>query len=222
MSITRSAPFLSTTVGKKVVMAATGVILLAFVAGHMIGNLQIFLGAEALDHYAVFLREFLHGAGIWIARVVLLTCAVLHIWSATALTLGSWAARPVRYRMVQHVESTYAGRTMRWGGLLLGAFIVYHILHLTVGRVGLAFEEGRVYQNVVAGFRLWPVSLFYIVAQAALGLHLYHGAWSGLQTLGLSHPRWNPLRLAVALAFALVIALANISIPVAVLAGWVK
>ena len=204
------------------VMAVTGVILFAFVIGHMIGNLQIFLGPEALDHYAVFLREFLHGAGLWIARVVLLTSAVLHVWSATALTLGSWAARPVRYRRVQHVESDYASRTMRWGGLLIGAFIVYHIMHLTLGRVGLPFQEGQVYRNVVAGFQLWPVSLFYIAAQIALGFHLYHGGWSMLQTLGLSHARWNGLRFAVSLAITLAVVTGNILIPVAVLAGWVR
>ena len=222
VSLTRSTAFLSTTVGKKVVMAVTGVILFAFVIGHMIGNLQIYLGAEAMDHYAVFLRELLHGAGLWIARVVLLTSVGLHIWAATAVTLGSWAARPVRYRRVRHVESTYASRTMRWGGPILAAFVVYHIMHLTLGSAGLPFEEGRVYRNVVAGFRLPLVSLFYVVAQIALGLHLYHGGWSMLQSLGLSHARWNRLRFAVSLAVTLLVVIGNVSIPVAVLAGWVK
>ena len=222
ISLARPAGLLTSTVGMKAVMAVTGIVLFAFVIGHMVGNLQVFLGEAALDHYAVFLREFLHGAGIWIARVVLLSCAVLHVWSATALTLGSWAARPIGYRQVRHVESTYASRTMRWGGPLILAFIVYHILHLTLGRAGLPFEEGHVYRNVIAGFRIWPVSAFYIVAQLALGLHLYHGGWSMLQTLGLSHARWNRLRFALSLAFTLTVVTGNIMIPVAVLAGWVR
>jgi succinate dehydrogenase / fumarate reductase cytochrome b subunit len=220
--IRRTPSFLASTVGMKVIMAVTGAILFAFVVGHMIGNLQVFLGAEALDHYAVFLRQFLHGAGLWIARVVLLASVGLHIWSATVLTLASWAARPVGYRRVRHEESTYASRTMRWGGPLLAIFVVYHIMHLTLGRVGLPFQEGNVYQNVVAGFRIVPLSLFYIVAQLALGLHLYHGGWSMLQTLGLSHARWNRLRFGLSLALTLVVVIGNTSIPVAVLAGWVR
>lgn len=222
VSLTRSAAFLSTTVGKKVVMAVSGLILFGFVIGHMVGNLQVFLGSAALDHYAVFLREFLHGAGLWIARAVLLASVVLHIWAAAAVTLGSWAARPVRYRKMRHDESTYASRTMRWGGPILAAFIVYHIMHLTLGRAGLPFEEGHVYANVVAGFRIWPVALVYIVAQLALGLHLYHGGWSMLQTLGLSHARWNRLRFMLSMAFTLLVVIGNLSIPVAVLAGWVR
>jgi succinate dehydrogenase / fumarate reductase cytochrome b subunit len=189
---------------------------------HMIGNLQVFLGPEALDHYGVFLRELLHGGGLWIARAVLLACVVLHVWAATALTLGSWKARPTGYRRFQPRESTYASRTMRWGGPLIAAFIVYHLMHLTVGNAHPQFEEGRVYHNVITGFQVLPVSLFYIVAQVALGFHLYHGGWSLLQTLGLSHPRWNPLRFAASLAFTLLVAGGNILIPVAVLAGWVR
>ncbi len=218
----RPASFLASTVGMKMVMAVTGVVLFAFVIAHMIGNLQVFLGEEALDHYAVFLRTFLHGMGLWIARFVLLTCAVLHVWSATALTLGSWKARPTRYRVTAHRESTYASRTMRWGGVIVGAFIVYHLMHLTFGNVHPDFIEGKVYHNVITGFRVWPVSLFYIVAQVALGFHLYHGGWSMLQTLGLSHPRWNRLRFAASLTFTLLVAGGNILIPVAVLAGWVR
>jgi succinate dehydrogenase / fumarate reductase cytochrome b subunit len=221
-TIARPASFLASTVGMKMVMAVTGLVLFAFVIAHMIGNLQVFLGQEALDHYAVFLRTFLHGMGLWIARFVLLVCTVLHVWAATALTLGSWKARPTRYRMVAHRESTYASRTMRWGGPIVLAFIVYHLMHLTFGNVHPNFIEGQVYHNVITGFRVWPVSLFYIVAQVALGLHLYHGGWSMLQTLGLSHPRWNRARFAASLAFTLIVCGGNILIPVAVLAGWVK
>src|SRR5262249_2028446 len=218
----RPAPFLGSTVGKKVVMAVTGLILFGFVVAHLIGNLQVFLGPEALDAYAVFLREFLHGAGLWIARVVLLAAVVLHIWGATSLTITSRKARPKGYREYRARESTYASRTMVWSGPILLLFIVYHLLHLTFGTVHPNFVEGRVYHNVITGFRVWPVTLFYVVAQLALGLHLYHGGWSMLQTLGLSHPRWNRLRFAVSFGFTAFVTAGNILIPVAVLAGWVR
>src|SRR5262245_28463653 len=127
--------FLGSTVGKKVVMAVTGLILFGFVIAHLIGNLQVFLGAAALDAYAVFLREFLHGAGLWIARIVLLAAVVLHVWSATSLTITSRKARPLGYRTFQPKESTYASRTMMWSGPIVLLFIVYHLMHLTFGNV---------------------------------------------------------------------------------------
>ncbi len=211
-------------------MAATGVILFGFVTMHMIGNLQIYLGPEAINHYAVFLRTFLHGGGIWVFRAVMLGSVCLHVWAATMLTIDNWSARPVGYRRTKHIESTYASRTMIWSGPILALFVVYHILHFTVGAVqgttaGFSdgkFIEGDVYHNVIAGFQVIPVSVFYIVAMLALGLHMYHGIWSMLQTLGLSHPRWNRLRMAFSTGMALLVVLGNISIPVAVMAGWVK
>ncbi len=215
--------FFASTVGKKVVMAVTGVFLVLFVIGHMIGNLQVYLGAEALNHYAELLRELLHGGFIWVFRAVMLAAAVLHVWSATALTLGSWAARPVGYRRRQrYVESTYASRTMRWGGPILAIFIVYHILHFTTGQAHSDFVVGDVYHNVISGFSVWWVSAFYIFAMVVLGLHLWHGVWSMLQTLGLSHPSYNRLRTAIAWLVTLVVMLGNISIPVAVLTGFVS
>lgn len=219
----RVAAFLASTVGKKMVMAVTGVVLVLFVIGHMIGNLQVYLGPEALNHYGELLRELLHGAFIWIARGGLLLAVLLHIWAATALTLGSWAARPVGYRRRQQwTESTYASRTMRWGGPILLIFIVYHLLHFTTGTVHGSFVAGDIYHNVIAGFSIWWVSGFYIFAQLVLGLHLYHGVWSMLQTLGLSHPSYNGVRLGASLAITLVVVVGNISIPVAVLAGVVS
>jgi succinate dehydrogenase / fumarate reductase cytochrome b subunit len=220
--MTRDVSFLGSTIGKKVVMALSGIVLFGFVIGHMAGNLQLYLGAHALNEYSVFLREMLHGTGLWIARAVLITAVGLHIWAATSLTLEDLAARPEGYRTVRHRESTYASRTMVWSGPILLLFIVYHLLHLTFGTVHGSFIEGDVYHNVVAGFSVWPVSAFYIVAMLALGLHLRHGVWSMLQTLGLSHPRWNGLRAAFANLFALVAVVGNISMPVAVLAGLVK
>ncbi|NIN72245.1 MAG: succinate dehydrogenase [Gemmatimonadetes bacterium] len=219
----RVAAFFGSTVGKKMVMAVTGVFLVLFVIGHMIGNLQVYLGPEPLNHYAELLRELGHGGLIWVFRGAMLGAVGLHVWAATALTLGSWAARPTGYRRrQQYQESTYASRTMRWGGPLLLIFIIYHLLHFTTGQAHGDFVVGDVYHNVVTGFGVWWVSGFYILAQLALGLHLYHGVWSMLQTLGLSHASYNRMRTVIALLIALVIAIGNISIPVAVLTGVVS
>ena len=218
----REATFFGSSIGKKVVMAASGLVLLGFVVGHMIGNLQIYLGADALNEYAEFLRHFLHGQGIWLARGGILLAVVAHIWAATSLTLGNWWARPVGYRQWQARESTYASRTMVWSGPILFAFILYHLAHLTLGSAHPEFVASDVYRNVVIGFSNPFASAFYILAMLALGLHMYHGLWSMLQTLGLSHERWNPWRRGLALAVAGVVVVGNISIPVAVLTGFVR
>ncbi len=219
----RVAAFFASTVGQKIVMAVTGIMLVLFVIGHMIGNLQVFLGAEALNHYGELLRELLHGGFIWIARGTLLAAVVLHIWAATATTLGSWKARPIGYRRRQkYIESTYASRTMRWGGPILAIFIVYHLLHFTTGQAHSDFIHGDIYHNVITGFSVWWISAFYIFAMLVLGLHLWHGVWSMLQTLGLSHASYNPLRMGIAWLVTLVVVVGNISIPVAVLTGYVR
>jgi succinate dehydrogenase / fumarate reductase cytochrome b subunit len=215
----REATFFGSSIGKKVVMALSGLVLLGFVVGHMIGNLQVYLGPEALNGYGEFLRHFLHGQGIWLARGGILLAVVLHVWAATSLTLGNWSARPVGYRQWQARESTYASRTMTWSGPILAVFLVYHLAHFTTGQAHPAFVAGDVYRNVVIGFQNPFVSAFYILAMLALGLHMYHGLWSMLQTLGLSHERWNPWRRGLALAVAAVVVIGNISIPVAVLTG---
>ncbi len=211
--------FLRSSIGRKVVMAVTGAILFGFVLGHMIGNLLVYLGPEALNGYAVFLREFLHGAGLWVARAVLLAAVILHIWSATSLTLASRRARPVAYAEQEWKESTYASRTMRWSGVILFAFVVYHLMHFTFGNAHPTFIEGDVYHNFIAGFRSVPVSVVYIVAMIFLGLHLRHGVWSMFQTLGVSHPRHIAMAKTGAWIFAAIIVLGNISFPLAVLAG---
>jgi succinate dehydrogenase / fumarate reductase cytochrome b subunit len=215
----RTATLLGSSIGKKVVMAVTGLVLFGFVVGHMIGNLQLFLGREALNDYAVFLRHFLHGQGLWIARAWLLVAVGLHIWAATSLTLSNWSARPVGYRLWQARESTYASRTMVWSGPILALFIVYHLLHFTTGTLHPDFIEGDVFHNVVVGFQNPFVSAFYVLAMLALGLHMYHGVWSMLQSLGLSHPRWNVWRLVFAATVTGVVVVGNISMPVAVLLG---
>jgi len=214
--------FWRSSIGRKVVMAVTGAILFGFVLGHLAGNLTVYLGPEALNGYAVFLRQFLHGAGLWIARAVLLLSVILHIWSATSLTLSSRAARPVGYRERQWTESTYASRTMRWSGVIILFFVIYHLLHFTFGTVHPSFVEGDVYHNFVTGFQSVPVSIAYIVAMIFLGLHLRHGVWSMFQTLGVSHPRYIRWAHVGAWIFALIVVVGNCSFPIAVLAGFVK
>jgi len=214
--------FARSSIGRKVVMAVTGVILVGFVIAHMLGNLQVYLGPEAMNNYAVWLRQVLHGTGLWIARAILLIAVILHIWSAASLTLSSRRARPIGYREQKWRESTYASRTMRWGGVIILLFVIYHILHMTTGTVHQSFIEGDVYHNFVAGFRVVPVSLFYIFAMLALGLHLRHGVWSIFQTLGVSHPRYIRAAHALAWIVAIVVVVGNISFPLAVLAGIVK
>jgi succinate dehydrogenase / fumarate reductase cytochrome b subunit len=214
--------FWRSSIGRKVVMAVTGAILFGFVLGHLAGNLTVYLGPEALNGYAVFLRRFLHGAGLWIARAVLLLSVILHIWSATSLTLTSRAARQVGYRERQWTESTYASRTMRWSGVIIFFFVIYHLLHFTFGTVHPSFVEGDVYHNFVTGFQSVPVSIAYIVAMIFLGLHLRHGVWSMFQTLGVSHPRYIRWAHVGAWIFALIVVIGNCSFPIAVLAGFVK
>ena len=223
VSVSASNGFVASTIGRKVVMALTGLVLFGFVMVHMLGNLQMFLpDHEAINHYGRFLRELLHGGGIWAARGVLLASVVLHIWAAWSLSRTNWNARPIAYKVVTPDASTYASRTMRWSGPILLLFIVYHLLHFTLGTVHPDFVEGDVYRNVIVGFSVWPVTLFYVVAMLALGLHLRHGAWSMLQTLGASHPRWDGTRKLAATAFTVIVVLGFISVPLAVLAGVLK
>ena len=220
--------FWSTVIGKKVVMALTGAVLVGFVIAHMLGNLKMFSGPNEINAYARFLREvgspvFGYGQLLWILRIVLVVCVMLHITAAIQLTRMSWAARPLGYSVKRNVETTFAARLMRWGGVLLVGFVVVHLLHLTGGFVGFRagqFTHLAVYQNVVAAFAVWPVALFYIVAMAALGLHLSHGIWSMLQTLG-----WSTARNAAALkifsrVIGIVVFAGFTSIPLAVMAGW--
>jgi succinate dehydrogenase / fumarate reductase cytochrome b subunit len=220
----------STSIGKKAVMAATGFILIGFVIGHMLGNLKLYQGEEKFNNYATFLREV--GAPVlgnsqflWAARLILLTATVLHIVAAVQLRRMSYAARPVSYERREAVESTYASRTMRWSGVIITLFVVYHILHFTFGVVGYGpgqYQPMSVYRNVVNGFSVWYVAAFYIAAMVALGLHMYHGVWSMFQTLGLNNARADRFYRALATALSLAVVLGNVSFPVAVLAGFVR
>jgi succinate dehydrogenase / fumarate reductase cytochrome b subunit len=215
----RGVFFYRTTVGKKVVMALTGIVLFGFVLGHMAGNLQYFLGRDVLNAYAEKLH---HNAGLlWAVRLSLLTAVALHIVSAFQLWTLQRAARPVAYVKKDNVGSTIASRTMYFGGATIAFFVVYHILHLTTGTVHPDFDRNLdAYSNVVIGFQRWPVSLFYILAVGMLGLHIYHGVWSLFQTLGFSHPRYTPKLKLAAKFFAVIIVLGFISVPIAVLAGY--
>lgn len=218
--MTVAGRFLGSSIGKKVVMAVTGLALVGFVIAHMVGNLQVFLGSETLNAYAKALQDL--GPLLWLMRIGLLAAVALHIWAATSLTLMNRAARPEGYREKEHRESTYASRTMRWSGVLLALFIVYHLMHMTWGNAHPDFIHGDVYHNFIVGFRPVLVTLIYVVAMLALGLHMYHGVWSLMQTLGLSHPRYNNHRHALATLIAAVVVIGNIAMPVAVLAGWLE
>lgn len=218
----RAAAFWQSAIGKKVVMAVTGIIGIGFLIAHVAGNLFVFRGPEALNNYS----HFLHGpAGelLWIARVVLLASVILHVIAAYQLTQQSHAARPVGYARREPQVSTVASRVMRWGGVLLLVFIVFHILHFTTGTIRPAgtFVEGDVYANVVASFRIWWVALFYVVAMAFLGLHLYHGAWSSFRTLGATGQSPNPLQHRASAVIAILVWLGFTLVPLAVFFGLV-
>jgi succinate dehydrogenase / fumarate reductase cytochrome b subunit len=201
-------------------MALTGVILTGFVLVHMTGNLLLYLGPEAINAYGEMLQS--KPAVVWAARAVLLGSVLLHIWAAATLTLANLSARPVGYRKTAYEASTYASRTMRWGGPLLALFIVYHLLHFTVGSVHPDFVRGDVYHNVVIGFQNPLVAFFYALSMVALSLHLFHGITSMLQTVGLSHPRYNGLRSMIGTAYAAIVTVGNLSFPLSVYFGLVR
>jgi len=226
-------------VGKKAVMAVTGILLFGFIVLHLIGNLKLYEpglykapgetgeGVRYLNAYGTFLRHVGEPAlpaegALWIVRVVLLVAVVLHIWAAWQLARMSRAARPRDYAVRPKIHTPYASRTMRWGGVIILLFIIYHLLDFTFGATNPGFVEGDVYRNVVASFSRWYVSLFYILAQVALGFHLYHGLWSLFQSLGWNQPRFNRWRGWFAHAFAWIITIGNISFPLAVLTGLVR
>jgi succinate dehydrogenase / fumarate reductase cytochrome b subunit len=216
----RPASFYASTVGKKAVMAVSGLVLFLFVVGHLIGNLQIYEGPEKLNNYARFLRSM--PALLWGVRITLIVMVVLHIWSSMQLARLKFDARPTGYVKKKVTQSSYASRTMYWSGPIILAFVIYHLLDFTFGTVNPSFQEGNVYANVVASFQLIPVSAFYVIAMLLLATHLYHGLWSMFQSLGFSHPRYTPVLKRSAAVVAIFIAAGNISIPLSVLAGLVR
>jgi succinate dehydrogenase / fumarate reductase cytochrome b subunit len=215
------------SIAKKAIMAVTGLLLFGWIVGHMTGNLKVFQGAEKFNAYAEFLREmgaplFPESGVLWLARGALTLALVLHVWSATSLTLINRRARDKDYETRKGVQLDYAARTMRWSGYLIAFYIIYHLMHLTWGNVLHDFVAGNPYANLVSGFQVLPVALIYIAANLLLGMHLYHGLWSMFQSLGLNHPTYNLWRRYFAVTFAVVVSLGFISVPVAVLTGLVS
>jgi succinate dehydrogenase / fumarate reductase cytochrome b subunit len=215
------------TIGKKYVMAITGLIWFGYLIVHLWGNLKIYAGAPFLNEYGAWLRTvgepfFGYSQLLWLVRIVLIPAFIVHVWAAIQLTARDRASRPRNYSMRKNLESTFASRTMIWGGLFILLFVIYHVLDFTFGTVNPGFEEGNIYRNVIASFRLWPVAVFYILAMIAVGLHLLHGIWSTFQTLGWNTASANRLIRNFATFAALALTIGNISIPVAVLIGVLK
>jgi succinate dehydrogenase / fumarate reductase cytochrome b subunit len=223
--IHRAVRFYEAPIGKKAVMAVTGLILFAYVVGHLLGNLQIYSSnPEQINNYAAFLHAPANAAALWVVRAFLLAAVGLHIIAATQLWLQNRAARPVAYVKKDDVPASYAARTMIWSGPIIAAFVIFHVLQLTVGSVGPALRETAqgfpdVRFNVIAGFQNPWISAFYIFAMILLCLHLYHGVWSMFQSVGVSHPRYSEWLKKGAATIAILIAIGNISIPVSVLTG---
>jgi succinate dehydrogenase / fumarate reductase cytochrome b subunit len=229
LRMSRVTTLTQSLVGKKVVMAVSGVVLLGFVLGHMLGNLKIFQGPEHFNAYAEGLRTvgapfFGRGQLLWLVRIVLIAAAGLHIWAAYVVTRASWAARPVGYRTLRLVETTYAARTLRWGAVIILLFVVYHLLDLTFGAANPAGAGADPYDKVVTDFAPshWYVTAFYAAAVVMVGLHLRHGLWSAFQTLGWSRrARYRGLRLFADTAAALLV-IGFLSVPVMVMFGVVR
>lgn len=226
-NMTWAGNFYRSAIGKKAVMAATGVILFGWIFLHMVGNLKLYMGAVHLNEYAHWLRALGAPAmpetgALWLMRIFLLVCVVFHIHAAVMLTIMNREARPVGYRDRDYLAASYASRTMRWGGVIILLFVIYHLLHLTTGQAHPNFVENDAYSNVVTGLRVWWVAAFYIIANLALGFHLYHGLWSMFGSVGWVHPKYNSWRRTFATTFAVIITAGNLSFPLAVLTGFVR
>jgi succinate dehydrogenase / fumarate reductase cytochrome b subunit len=225
--------FYRSAVGKKWVMAVTGIILLAYVIAHTVGNLKIYLEVEAsglyeIDEYGHMLREFLYPIlprhlFLWIMRVGLIIATIFHVHAAVVLTQMNHRARTTTYAGPrQYLVANYASRTMRWSGFIVLAFVAFHLADFTWGIEPFApegWERGAVHANFLLTFSRLPVVVLYVVANLALGLHLFHGVWSMFQSLGANSPRFNAWRRYFAIGVAYAITLANVSMPIAVYAG---
>jgi succinate dehydrogenase / fumarate reductase cytochrome b subunit len=229
--------FYRSAIGKKWVMAVTGIVWLGYLLAHMIGNLKVYIGflsaenAYEVDLYGEALRELLfpifpHHVVLWVLRLGLIVALVLHVHAAFSLTVMNREARQVGYQGPrEYLVANYASRTMRFSGVLVLVFMAWHLADFTWGIEPFApegWEQGAVYANFIATFSRVPVSILYIVANLALGLHLYHGVWSMFQSLGVNNPRFNPWRRYFAIAFTAIIVVPNVSFPIAVLTGLVS
>ena len=225
----RKAPFpvefYRSALGKKYVMAITGIMLMGFVFAHMVGNLKMYLGAEEFNHYGEFLRELLvpilpRTVTLWLLRLGLIGAFVLHIHAAYSLTVMNKKARTVKYQSQRdYIAANFASRTMRYTGVIFLIFLVWHLFDLTFTGTGYTYVRGLPYENVSNSLSRFPVALLYIVGNLALGVHLFHGAWSLFQSMGWNNPRFNTWRRNFAAGFAALIVIGNVSFPIAVLAG---
>lgn len=215
---------LRSTVAMKTTMAVSGLVMVAWLILHMVGNLKIFQGAQDFDAYSAWLREvgypaLPHEGLLWILRVGLLVAVIAHIYAATVLTVRDRKARPVRYQHVKRVQRSYASYTLRYGGVVIALFVVYHLLHLTLNVIHPGGASDSPYERVVNGFEIWWVTLLYIVAVAAVSLHMRHGIWSAIATLGMNNARRQHVISRTATAIATVMFVGFITPPLAVLIG---
>ena len=219
--------FYRSNIGKKATMAVSGIAGLGFLVAHMIGNLKLYMGESDMNAYGEWLREILypglpHSGFLWIMRIGLILAIVVHVHAAAALTIANRKARPKKYEGGRdYIAATYAARTMRWTGIIVLAFIAWHLADLTFGvnAVNPDFAHGDPYNNTVNSFSRVPVAAFYIIANVLLGMHIWHGAWSMFQSLGINNRRFNRWRNAFAIGIAVLITAGNVSFPIAVLTG---
>lgn len=217
--------FFSTAVGKKWVMALSGLALVGFVFFHAFGNLKMYFGPEQFDHYAEFLRELLYPLvprtwTLWGLRIGLIVAFAAHIGSAISLTRMNLKARPTKYQSPRdYIAANFASRSMRWTGTIIALFLLFHLADLTWGFANPDFVRGNAYDNLVASFERVPVAIIYIVANIALGIHLFHGTWSMFQSMGINSPRYNNARRTFSIGLAVLITVVNVSFPIAVLTG---
>jgi len=214
--------FYRSAVGKKWVMAITGIVLLGFVLVHMIGNLKAYLGPAAMNDYGEGLRDlfepiFPRSFILWTVRIVLITAFALHMHAAYVLTRMNHRARPDKYASPRdYAAANFASRTMRWSGIIVLLFLAWHLTDLTAGSVNPQYVRGDPYNNLVHSFERPAVAILYVVANLALGLHIFHGAWSMFQSLGANSPRFNKWRRYFATGFAAAIVIGNLSFPILV------
>ena len=228
MAETVKTPVTRTSIGRKFLMSGASLILFVYIIGHLAGNLKIFLGEDSFNHYAEWLRVagsplFPEQGVLWLARIVLLAALLVHVGAYVDLWLRKRRARSVRYKKYDPQVFSWTSRAMGWGGIAIFAFVIFHVLHLTTGHVepdaAYQFEYGNPYQNAIAGFNVWWVTGFYIVGVIALGMHLYHGLWSAMQTFGVNNPKYNRYRRPTAGGIAILITLGYLSIPLGVMMG---
>ena len=219
-SIDKVVRFYDSTIGKKVVMAVTGLILFGFLVAHMLGNLQLFISMEQMNHYA----ETLHGnpALLWTARSVLIVSVILHMWAWIQLAAVKKAARPIAYVKPSNVQASLGSRTMALSGPIIAIFVIYHLLHMTTGTLHPKFVELHAYENLVNAFKVLPVAVIYVVGMLLIGSHLSHGIWSMFQSIGFSHPRYTPMIKKFAAIFSWLLIAGFIAVPVSIVLGIVK